>query len=68
MLKSLFLTVVLTFVAPVFMLHAQTAPAHSTSKPAQNASGTTTDARPGDVDTPEHIVAALYDVISGPAG
>lgn len=25
-------------------------------------------ARPGDVDTPEHLVAALYDVISGPAG
>ena len=25
-------------------------------------------ARPGDVDTPEHIVAAVYDVISGPAG
>ena len=25
-------------------------------------------ARPGDVETPESIVAALYDVISGPAG
>src|SRR6185436_15645882 len=25
-------------------------------------------ARPGDVDTIEHVVAALYEVISGPAG
>ncbi|HWG48597.1 MAG TPA: hypothetical protein VN669_02835 [Candidatus Acidoferrales bacterium] len=24
--------------------------------------------RPADVDTPEHLLAALYDVISGPAG
>jgi len=27
-----------------------------------------TGAGPADVDTPEHIVAALYDVISGPTG
>jgi hypothetical protein len=29
---------------------------------------TPTGARPADVETPETIVAALYDVISGPAG
>lgn len=68
MSKSLFCIAVLAFVVPGFTLHAQTAPPQSTSKPAQNAPGTTMEARPGDVDTPEHIVAALYDVISGPAG
>ncbi len=46
----------------------------STSAPAQQPSATAplspaaTAARPGDVDSPEHIIAALYDVISGPAG
>ena len=68
MSKSLFSIVVLAFVIPGFTLHAQTSPPQSAPKPAQNAPGTTMQARPGDVDTPEHIVAALYDVISGPAG
>jgi len=30
--------------------------------------GTESTARPGDVDSIEHIIAAVYDVISGPAG
>lgn len=68
MSKSLFCVVVLAFVIPGFKLHAQKAPPQSASKSAQNAPATTMQARPGDVDTPEHIVAALYDVISGPAG
>lgn len=35
---------------------------------AQPSPAATAAARPGDVDTPEHLLAALYDVISGPAG
>jgi hypothetical protein len=54
----------------------QTSPAPSTSAPssgtpAPNAtapSATGAAARPGDVDSVEHIIAAVYDVISGPAG
>jgi hypothetical protein len=40
---------------------AQTPPAAATPAPVSAA-------RPGDVDTVEHIVVAVYDVISGPAG
>ena len=40
----------------------QSAPTATAPVPASPA------ARPGDVDTPEHLIAALYDVISGPAG
>ncbi len=32
------------------------------------AAKTTPEAKPGDVDTIEHLLAAVYDVISGPAG
>jgi len=39
--------------------------AQSTPTPAQAAAPS---ARPGEVDTPEHLLAAVYDVISGPAG
>ena len=44
-------------------------PSPATPKPS--ASGTpapVSTARPGDVDSIDHIVAAVYDVISGPAG
>jgi hypothetical protein len=43
---------------------------NSAPQPSPQA-GTTAagpNARPGDVDSVEHIVAAVYDVISGPAG
>jgi hypothetical protein len=50
-------------------------PASPTSPaPSATAPGTTVPnaaapgARPGDVDSIEHIIAAVYDVISGPAG
>jgi hypothetical protein len=43
---------------------AQSTPA----APAQTPAPATPAARPGDADTPEHLIAALYDVISGPAG
>ena len=43
----------------------QQASPSQTPAPATTA---TPAARPGDVDTPEHLIAALYDVISGPAG
>lgn len=43
---------------------AQNAPASAQTPSATPAP----PARAGDVDTPEHIIAAVYDVISGPAG
>jgi len=45
----------------------QPSPAPSAS-PAASAAVPTDTAKPGDVDTVEHILAATYDVISGPAG
>ena len=36
--------------------------------PAASATALAVSARPGDVDTVDHIIAAVYDVISGPAG
>ena len=42
-------------------------PAPSTS-PTANAPAPASSARPGDVDAVEHIISAVYDVISGPAG
>jgi hypothetical protein len=51
---------------------AQPSPGSSTA-PAGNATASdaatpSATARPGDVDSVEHIIAAVYDVISGPAG
>ena len=37
---------------------------HAVTAPSASA----TTARPGDVDSIDHIIAAVYDVISGPAG
>ena len=47
---------------------AQTSPAPSTKPPASPPPAPSSSARPGDVDSIDHIVAAVYDVISGPAG
>ncbi len=44
------------------------APAPSAPQPPAPAPAAMPEARPQDVDTIDHIVAALYDVISGPAG
>ena len=44
----------------------QQAPAPPT--PTPGASSTQPPARPNDVDSIEHIIVAVYDVISGPAG
>jgi hypothetical protein len=44
----------------------QQAPASPTATPS--ASSTQPPARPNDVDSIEHIIGAVYDVISGPAG
>ena len=47
----------------------QTSPAPATTKPlAPSATVASSTARPGDVDSIDHIIAAVYDVISGPAG
>jgi len=40
----------------------------STAPSASSAAAPANTAKPGDVDTVEHILAATYDVISGPAG
>ncbi len=50
------------------VIAAQTSSQQSPSPTPTPAPSATPAARPGDVDTPEHIVAAVYDVISGPAG
>jgi len=57
LLRSAVLLLVAALVIPGFT-QTQTAPA-ATATPA---------AKPGDVDTVEHILAAVYDVISGPPG
>lgn len=45
---------------------ATPAPAAPSATPAQPAPASA--AQPGDVDSIDHIIAAVYDVISGPAG
>lgn len=40
----------------------------SAAPPAASTAAPVNTAKPGDVDTVEHILAATYDVISGPAG
>jgi hypothetical protein len=60
----------LSLLACALVAEAQT-PSQQSAGTTQNAQPTpaaTSAARPGDVDTPEHLLAALYDVISGPAG
>ena len=56
--------------AGAFAAQTQTRTAQSGGTPqtAQPSPAATPAARPGDVDSPEHVLAALYDVISGPAG
>jgi hypothetical protein len=49
----------------------QTSPAPATTKPpagAPSATAPSSSARPGDADSIDHIIAAVYDAISGPAG
>lgn len=46
---------------------AQPSPA-SPKSPAPNATAPSSTAKPSDVDSIDHIVAAVYDVLSGPAG
>lgn len=65
-MKKLFasvLTVCLALVCLVMIAQNQkpAAPPAASAPPAVSA-------RPGDVDTVDHIIAAVYDVISGPAG
>lgn len=47
---------------------AQPSPAPSTKPPASSPLAPSSTARPGDVDSIDHIIAAVYDVISGPVG
>ena len=68
---SIFLAACLCATAARAQSATQTKPAQPapTSTPAQTTTTPTTPAaNPADVDTIDHILAALYDVISGPAG
>ena len=47
---------------------SQTSPAPATKPPESAPSPSATTARPGEVDSIDHIIAAVYEVISGPAG
>jgi hypothetical protein len=60
----------LAAVASAAMAQTRAAGSQNTAPaaPAHSPAATTPAARPGDVDTPEHLLAAVYDVISGPAG
>ena len=66
------LTICILFATTLFAQQSSqsaTQPAATPDKPAATASTTETPkARPGDVDTIDHIIAATYDVISGPPG
>jgi hypothetical protein len=53
------------FAVAVSCAVAQTSTPQASATPTVTATPT---ARPGDADSIEHIVAAVYDVISGPAG
>jgi hypothetical protein len=46
----------------------QQTPTPPPAAPSSTSATASPAARPGDVDTIEHILAAVYDVISGPAG
>ena len=58
--------------ALVLLVFLSTSLLCQTPAPAQNTTapqaGSSSQAKSGDVDSIDHIVAALYDVISGPAG
>jgi hypothetical protein len=64
----------LTLVPAALLLAACTGAPAQNSQPSQAApapspaAAPAATARPGDVDTIDHIMAAVYDVISGPAG
>jgi hypothetical protein len=68
------LTIYLTLLwTPVAALGQQPPAAPSSqgsaaTRPAQPEEKKLPEAQPGDVDSIEHIAAALYDVVSGPAG
>jgi hypothetical protein len=62
-----FLCPIAIAIACVMTIHGQTPTPPPQSSPAQAAS-TTPAANPADVATMDSIIAALYDVISGPAG
>src|SRR5258708_13421718 len=62
----------LVFIVMPMLICAQTQPAapaapSAPAKPAEPAQAVkpTPEAKPGDVDTVEHLLAAVYDVISG---
>lgn len=59
--------VLLLMCAALAVAQQQPAPAPSPFGSAQSVSAASS-AAPGDVDSVDHIIAALYDVISGPAG
>lgn len=57
-----------TMAAALWLAICVCASAQNAQPSPQAAPATAASAKPGDVDSIEHIVAAVYDVISGPAG
>jgi hypothetical protein len=51
-----------------FFIHAAAQNSQPSPQTTPAAAQATSPARSGDVDTIDHIIAAVYDVISGPAG
>jgi hypothetical protein len=62
------LTVCLALVCPGMIAQNSTPQPQKPSTQAPASTPPAVPARPGDVDTVDHIIAAVYDVISGPAG
>ncbi|MGC2695314.1 MAG: hypothetical protein WA738_05930 [Candidatus Angelobacter sp.] len=69
-MKTLVSTTITTaFLLVVFIYAAAQKPQSSPqATPAAPSTATAVSARPGDVDSIDHIIASVYDVISGPPG
>jgi hypothetical protein len=75
LLAAVFIACIVVGIAVAQNPAPQTSPAPANKPPASAPSATapratapTSSARPGDVDSIDHIITAVYDVISGPAG
>ena len=70
-MKKIFLSAVavcLALVCAAMMAQNSTPQPQKPSTQAPASTPPAVSARPGDVDTVDHIIAAVYDAISGPAG
>jgi hypothetical protein len=68
MRRFIILALFTIFAASSFFAQSSTPASSATTQNAPASASPQTQPRAADVDTPEHLIAALYDVISGPAG